>query len=53
MTRLPIPVDVCDLGIVATILAMVVEGETIDQTSRQALMETIKRLSDLLDKAGV
>lgn len=48
-----VPVDAADVGIIATILAMVASGQKVDEEAFDSLMETIEKLADQLIEAGV
>ncbi len=48
-----VPVDAADVGVIATILAMVASGQKVDAEAFGELMKTIEKLADQLIEAGV
>ncbi len=48
-----VPVDAADVGVIATILAMVASGQKVDAEAFCELMKTIEKLADQLIEAGV
>ena len=48
-----VPADVADVGVIATVLAMVADGQKVDAESYTALWETIEKLAGQLIEAGV
>ena len=54
LTQRPVlPTDVADVGVIATVLAMVAAGQKVDAESYAALMEIIEKLAGQLIEAGV